>query len=139
MRPPIWKQAGKVGMLLTILTLPSFSASAEMMNNGNPGSMMEMKDSDQMMMNDMKGMVPLRKTAEMMGYDVTWNAQDRMVTLKPKGMNDMMGTIVLSIGNKKVTVNGMEQMLMSTPLIYNDMTYVGADFFESYVKKSMGK
>jgi len=47
-----------------------------------------------------------------------------------------MGIIVLMIDSKQVTVNGMTSMLMQSPVIYQNMTYVGEDFIPSANSKT---
>ncbi len=102
----------------------------------------------------------LRQAAEMYGYSIEWNANERSVTLAYTGkMDDMMmkddmmmeddmmkddmmmesamkpagEMIKLWIGSKKVEVDGMEIMLDMAPTISKGSTYVVESLINGYM------
>jgi hypothetical protein len=115
-------------------------------------------------MSSTSDLVPLRQTAESLGYKVTWNDQERSVMLEaPMGSgsmsdskmmgdgkkvddkkmmdNSMMmggGTVKIVIDSKTFWHGGQSGMLDIAPLIVNEMTYVSRKFFETYVTMGMG-
>lgn len=66
-------------------------------------------------------MLPVRAVAETLDMDVEWNAEARTATLKSK---DGLKTIVLTLGNKIMLVDGKEVTLDSVPEIKDGRTFL---------------
>jgi len=101
-------------------------------------------------------LVNLRQAAAMYDYSIKWDSKDRSVTLMY--MDDMDGnmmkddkvmdddmmmdremmpvgkTIKLWIGSKKITVDGKQVNLGTTPAISNGSTYVSEMLITKYMK-----
>lgn len=150
------KKAMAVPIMIGLLALPSLINAEEMMVPKYNYSSIETvtKDGNEL--------APLRKVAESLGFQVTWNDMTRTVTLmksmedkktmednktmEDKNMQDntMMdkskdlgGTIRLQIDSKAISVGSMEEMLMVAPTIVNDMTYVPKVFIDTYLINKM--
>lgn len=68
---------------------------------------------------DITAQLPLRRVAEILGYDVEWNSAAYSVTLTRGGV-----TVVFQIGNKTVSKGDDVFYLDIAPAIINDQTYV---------------
>ncbi|MCY9660720.1 copper amine oxidase N-terminal domain-containing protein [Paenibacillus chondroitinus] len=152
-----WKKKGMaVTMMVGMLALPNLINAEEMMVPKDNYSSIETVTIDG------NELAPLRKVAESLGFQVTWNDMTRTVTLMKsmqdkktiedkkmmddKNMQDktmmdksmdMDGKIMLHIDSKAITVGSMEEMLMVAPTIVNDMTYVPKAFIDTYLLNKM--
>lgn len=70
--------------------------------------------------------VPLRHIGEGLGYNVTWNASSKTMTLKLGS-----STISVVIGNGYASVNGKKTKLDSVPVLYNGRAYVPMTFIQN--------
>lgn len=144
------KKAMAVTITVGTLALPSLINAEEMMmpKYDYSGVVTITKDGNEL--------APLRQIAESLGFQVTWNDMTRTVTLM-KSMDDkkmmedknrqdkmmtdksmnMGGTIMLHIDSKTISVGNKEEMLMVTPTIVNDMTYVSKEFIDTYLLEKM--
>ena len=66
-------------------------------------------------------MLPLRAVAETLDMEVKWDAKTSTATLNSK---DNTQTVVLTIGNKTMLVNGKEVALDSAPEIKDARTFL---------------
>lgn len=66
-------------------------------------------------------MLPVRAVAEVLDVDVDWNNETKTITLTSK---DKSKTILLTLGNATMLVNGKEVMLDATPEIKNERTFL---------------
>ncbi|NOU75261.1 hypothetical protein GC098_28380 [Paenibacillus sp. LMG 31458] len=144
-----WKKAMVVSLVACTLALPGLASAEEMMAKKFNYSGIET------MMKDGTELVPLREIAESLGFKVTWNGENRSVTLtkmmmEDKGMMDdkkmedktknesmmkMGNTFVIQIDNKAIKVDMMDEMLMFAPTILNDKTYVPKELVDTYLIK----
>jgi hypothetical protein len=143
-----WKKVIAVTIVACTLSLPSLVSADEMMMPKFNYSGVETitKDGSEL--------APLRQIAESLGFKVTWNGENRSVTLtKPmmmmmddkkmedktmKDKNIDMGIVyTIQIDSKTIQVGGMEGMLMVAPMIVNAMTYVPKEFVDTYLMKEM--
>lgn len=67
-------------------------------------------------------MVPIRAISELLGYEVTWNNDERSVSIG--------SDIYLKIGENKYTFSESQVELETAPIIKNDYTYVPLSFFK---------
>lgn len=106
--------------------------------SGSDMNDMSMTDMNEMNMSDMM-MVPLRKTAEMLGYIVHWDAMTKSVTMTYHGMDDSlaMRMIVLSLKTGAVQINGMEAMEMYAVNVEMGTSYVDNMFVDKVLKGMM--
>jgi len=75
-------------------------------------------------------MLPLRATAEALGYNVSWNHELRSVQLG--------AAIHLWIGSTEVHLGRMAPIELSTaPIIVNDLTFVPFDFFRTVLGQTI--
>ncbi|WP_394238807.1 stalk domain-containing protein [Niallia oryzisoli] len=70
-----------------------------------------------------KLMVPVRKTAEIMGLKVEWSGQDQMVSIIGNGK-----TIEIMVDSKKATINRKQIQLEVAPTIVNGETLIPLRF-----------
>jgi hypothetical protein len=68
-------------------------------------------------------LVPVRFISEFLGFEVVWDAQAKTVTIK-----DSSKTIILTIGNKTILINGKAYKIDVTPLIKDSRTFVPLRF-----------
>ncbi|MCY9669167.1 copper amine oxidase N-terminal domain-containing protein [Paenibacillus alginolyticus] len=144
-----WKKAMVVSLVACTLALPGLASAEEMMAKKFNYSGIET------MMKDGTELVPLREIAESLGFKVTWNGENRSVTLtkmmmedkemmddkkmedktKNESMMKMGNTFVIQIDNKAIKVDMMDEMLMFAPTILNDKTYVPKELVDTYLIK----
>ncbi|SDO82414.1 Copper amine oxidase N-terminal domain-containing protein [Paenibacillus sp. yr247] len=147
-----WKKVMAVTMVACTLAFPTFVSADDMMMPKFNYSGVETitKDGNEL--------APLRQIAESLGFKVTWNDENRSVTLtKPKMIDDIsmmddkktedktmkdknmdMGTVItILIDSKTIKVGGMEDMLMVAPTIVTDKTYVPKEFVDTYLLKEI--
>lgn len=68
-------------------------------------------------------LVPLRFIVEAIGGDVSWDGDNRVVTVNSHGKE-----LILPIDSKKITVNGKEIAIDQAAIIKDDRTYVPIRF-----------
>lgn len=73
-------------------------------------------------------MLPARFVAENLGATVSWNEEDRTVTIKGKDEKGEEVVIIITVGSDKATVNGKEVKLDSPAFIENGRTYTPLRF-----------
>ena len=73
-------------------------------------------------------MLPARFVAENLGATVSWNEEDRTVTIKGKDEKGEEVVIIITVGSDKATVNGNEVKLDSPAFIENGRTYTPLRF-----------
>lgn len=86
--------------------------------------------------NDGHIMIPLRKTAEALGYRVEWDAETGDITVD----DDYIQGVVLHSGTAKAGFTGHLRIIdmsretenSAETVIYDGYTYVPADFFEEF-------
>lgn len=67
-------------------------------------------------------LVPLRFVSTIMGATVDWNSANKSITIKADK------TIVLTVGSKTATINGVKQALEVAPITVNGTTFVPLRF-----------
>lgn len=70
--------------------------------------------------------VPLRHIGEGLGYNVTWNASSKTMTLKLDS-----STVSVVIDSEYATINGKKIKLDSVPVLYNGRAYVPMTFIQN--------
>ncbi|NOU99593.1 stalk domain-containing protein [Paenibacillus planticolens] len=147
------KKTIAVSMTVGTLALPSLTHAEEMMMPKFDYSGVETitKDGSEL--------APLRKIAESLGFQVTWNEMNRSITLMKSMMMDdkkmmdeksnmqdktmmdknmdMGGAITIQIDSQTFLVGMKKEMLMVAPTIVNDMAYVPKEFIDTYLLKEM--
>ncbi|WP_309118470.1 stalk domain-containing protein [Paenibacillus sp.] len=101
--------------------------------------MADMADMTEMpAMKDM-GSVPLRKTAEMLGYVVHWDAAANTVTLTYQGMESSLKgkIVVLTLSNGIITVNGENRMEKYDVTVDEGVTHVAPRLIDDVLRPSM--
>ncbi|WP_138755028.1 copper amine oxidase N-terminal domain-containing protein [Paenibacillus sinopodophylli] len=68
-------------------------------------------------------MVPFRPLFTRLGLEVTWNAKSKQITA-----SNGERKIVLTIGSRKATINGVEQVMPLAPVVQGGVTYVPLRF-----------
>lgn len=68
-------------------------------------------------------LVPVRQLFEALGADVTWQSEDRQITIMHPG-----GTITLTIGSDTALVNGTGVKLDAEPCLKNSATFIPLRF-----------
>ncbi|MDR6554194.1 stalk domain-containing protein [Paenibacillus qinlingensis] len=138
-----WRKALIVGGVVCTLALPTFASAEEMMAKSYDYS------GIQTMMKDGTELVPLRQVAESLGFKVTWLDEAHSIVLAKMGdmgMKDDKGKMEdkgmmkgqmfsIQIDSKMITVDGIEGMLMYTPMLIGSMTYVPKSFVDTYLLK----
>ncbi|MDO5715458.1 MAG: copper amine oxidase N-terminal domain-containing protein [Tissierellia bacterium] len=77
--------------------------------------------------------VPLRFVSEALHYTVGWDNDTRQVTVDGNGK-----TLLLTIGSKKMTVNGVEKIIDVAPLIRQERSYVPLRFIAEHLGIHVG-
>ncbi|OPH56138.1 hypothetical protein BC351_28620 [Paenibacillus ferrarius] len=132
-----WKKIITVTVAACTLALPTLaSAEEKMMSKFDYSGVQSItKDGTQL--------VPLRQIAESLGFKVTWNGESRSVTLMKSTMmmedksKDMGTGFMIRIDSTTIKAGDMDNMLMTAPMIVNDMTYVPKEFVDTYLLKEM--
>ena len=73
-----------------------------------------------------EGVCSLRHIGEGLGYNVTWNASSKTMTLKLGS-----STVSVVIDNEYATINGKKTKLDSVPVLYNGRAYVPMTFIQN--------
>ncbi len=73
-------------------------------------------------------MLPARFVAENLGAEVSWNEEERLVTITGKNADGEEVVIKITVGSDKATVNGKEVKLDSPAFIENGRTYTPLRF-----------
>jgi len=78
-------------------------------------------------------MIPLRKTAEALGFTVSWDSSNDTITVMngDNGVVLMGGDMMISVIQGDLMTDGA---LSAAPQIHQGCTYVAADFFELFGK-----
>ncbi|MEC0230639.1 copper amine oxidase N-terminal domain-containing protein [Paenibacillus alba] len=132
-----WKKVITVTVVACTLALPTLASAEEMMKSKFDYS------GVQTITQDGTQLVPLRQVAESLGFKVTWNGENRSVTLMKSSMMmedksmDMGTGYTIRIDSKTFKAGDMDNMLMTAPMIVNDMTYVPKEFVDTYLVKEM--
>lgn len=78
-------------------------------------------------------MCPLREIAEGLGYKVTWNDEDRSVSISKEE-----NTVKISIGESNVIANDTEDNMSTSVVLKNSKTYVPVEFFSNALDLIVG-
>ncbi len=87
------------------------------------GSPANFPDAKPMINQDKRTIVPVRFISEELGYQVDWNSDNQMVTIKSTDK-----TISLKIGESNATVNGSTMTFDTRATVSNGRTYVPLRF-----------
>lgn len=78
-------------------------------------------------------MCPLRELAEKLDYQVTWNGEDRSITLSKDSE-----VIKLKIGETNINVNGVDMNMGLTAVVKRDKTFVPLELFSHALNLVVG-
>lgn len=84
--------------------------------------------NEEIIVEDEKMMIPLREISELLGFEVTWDGEQRSIDLKKDSSHSKV-----QLNSKKSTYNGTEYNLMLAPELKGDITYVPIEFFGNYM------
>lgn len=83
--------------------------------------------------NGERTLVPIRFMSEALGYTVSWNDVDQIVTIQKDGV-----TISMTIGSNVYTVNGIEKTMDTAAELSNDRTFVPIRFVAEALGANVG-
>lgn len=119
-------KAGTVTIQKKTAASNSGSSSTESQTKGIYVLGKKMSDKDLPITRYERVYVPLRHIGEGLGYNVTWNASSKTMTLKLGS-----STVSVVIDNEYATINGKKTKLDSVPVLYNGRAYVPMTFIQN--------
>lgn len=126
----VWKQLALLTLLSSMLAVFAGAVQA----TAEPsivvdGQKLEFKGGARVETIDGHVMIPIRMVTENLGFQVGWDAQNRVVSIAEGSR-----AINLTVGSKSALVNGVEKSLMVAPVVKNGVTGVPLRF----VSEQMG-